>query len=246
MKKILFIALHLALFLFPVQASAQEAPPQVQINEDVCGKITALVTGAEPGQTVRFQLGHDLVKTVEVSEQDTPVPFDSGPFPAGDWGFSVAVDGKNLGDQIVTVKPCDGQGMTLEVTQFDCASVQVHGTGFEQTNATVELAIPPAEGGESRDDLVAIKQVFPEADGTIDTSLAWKSPPRPGSYAVVALIDNQVQDVQSDGFQVGDCEQRETELPFTGPRTTGIVLLGAMTLILAGVVILLLFRRPRI
>jgi hypothetical protein len=80
------------------------------------------------------------------------------------------------------------QAETVTVTEFGCESVTVTGSGWEQTEATVEVAVPPSEGGESRDDLVAGPvQVFPDEQGNIAaTTLRFKSTPRDGRYAAVA------------------------------------------------------------
>jgi hypothetical protein len=54
----------------------------------------------------------------------------------------------------------------------------------------VEVAVPPSEGGESRDDLVAGPvQVFPDEQGNIPaTVLEFKRTPRDGRYAAVVLV----------------------------------------------------------
>lgn len=232
--------LILSLLLVLLLAGAAGAQPAVQvtIDESACGRFSALVTGAEPGDQIRFQLGHDLVQTKEVSEQDTPVRFDSGPFPASDWGFEVRVNDTEIFNEAVTVKPC---ARTLEVTDFDCNTVTVLGNGWAQTEATVEVAIPPAEGGESRDDLLVIKQVQPSSEGVFHVTLDWPGTPPTGRYAAVVLIDNIQQDPQSDGFQVsctGD------QLPFTGSQSTTLYLTIAVVLLGIGVLLLLL-RTPK-
>jgi len=234
----LLLGMLIALVLVMPSASAQ-SQPQVQTDANACGRFRALVTGAEPGDKIRFQLGHDLVKTVEVSEQDTPTQFDSGPFPASDWGFSVRINDKVIFDEIVTVKACV---RTLEVQSFDCEHVTVFGTGWEPTEATVEIAIPPAEGGESRADLLAIKQVQPNAEKVITTTLDWD--PKPGQYAAVVLIDNIQQDPQSAGFEIKSCTT--AQLPFTGGANTRFWLMLAGLFLTMGVALLLFWKiNPR-
>lgn len=108
MKKILLLAAFLILAL-AVPAQAQDQP-KVTTDNSVCEHFKATVVNLPPGSMIRFQLGHDLVKIVEVSEQDTAAAFDSGAFPASDWGFEVRlINGENdqtIFNKIVTVKPC--------------------------------------------------------------------------------------------------------------------------------------------
>jgi hypothetical protein len=236
MKKLLFLITFLAAFAVAAQSQAQ-GQIQVQIDPNACGRLRALVINAEPGDAIRFQLGHDLVQIKEVSEQDTPVQFDSGPFPASDWGFSVRVNDKVIFDEIVTVKPCT---RTLQVQSFNCDHVTVFGTGWEQTEATVEIAIPPAEGGESRDDLLAIEQVQPNAEKVITTTLDWK--PTPGTYTAVVLIDNIQQDPQSAGFEIRNCT---AQLPFTGGTEDGFLMLLAGLFLAVGVVLIVFLKDSR-
>jgi len=109
MNKVLVLILSLFLLLIPSQALAQDKP-MVTVDDQACGRIRAMITNVPAGATVRFQLGHDLVKRVQVTEQDTAATFDSGPFPASDWGFSVRIlqggDDTTVLDRIVTVTPC--------------------------------------------------------------------------------------------------------------------------------------------
>jgi hypothetical protein len=123
------------------------------------------------------------------------------------------------------------QAQTATVTQFNCDSVTVKGSGWEQTNATVEVAVPPAEGGESRADLVAGPvQVFPDAQGNIKpTVLKFKSTPRDGRYAAVVLVDNIVRG-QSAGFTLNGCAEA---LPFTGSSTIPMLTIG-LVMVAAG------------
>jgi hypothetical protein len=122
------------------------------------------------------------------------------------------------------------QSQTVTVTEFNCDSVTVEGSGWEQTEATVEVAVPPSEGGESRDDLVAGPvQVFPDEQGNIaPTTLRFKSTPRDGRYAAVVLVDN-IQRGQSAGFTLTGCEA----LPFTGSSTIPMLAIG-LAMVAAG------------
>ena len=90
-----------------------------------------------------------------------------------------------------TEAPGPSEGI-VTVTESDCGSVTVTGAGWEQTEATVEVAVPPSEGGESREDLVAGPvQVFPDAEGNIaPTVVPFDAPPPDGDYAAVVLVDN--------------------------------------------------------
>lgn len=120
------------------------------------------------------------------------------------------------------------QAETVTVTEFGCESVTVTGSGWEQTEATVEVAIPPSEGGESRDDLVAGPvQVFPDEEGNIAaTTLRFKSTPRDGRYAAVVLVDSIVRG-QSAGFTLTGCGGA---LPFTGSSTIPTLAIGLVML----------------
>ena len=131
------------------------------------------------------------------------------------------------------------QSQTVTVTEFSCQSVTVTGAGWEQTEATVEIGIPPAEGGESREDLVAGPvQVFPDEQGNIEaTTLEFKSPPRDGSYAAVVLVDSIVRG-QSAGFELSGCDS----LPFTGSSSTVPMLAVGLLMVAAGAA---LVRRAR-
>ncbi|HET6752073.1 MAG TPA: LPXTG cell wall anchor domain-containing protein [Actinomycetes bacterium] len=113
------------------------------------------------------------------------------------------------------------------------------GSGWEQTQATVEVAVPPSEGGESRDDLVAGPvQVFPDEQGNIAaTTLRFKSTPRDGRYAAVVLVDSIVRG-QSAGFTLTGCGGA---LPFTGSSTIPTLAIGLVMLAVG----LALVRRNR-
>jgi hypothetical protein len=122
----------------------------------------------------------------------------------------------------------DGQApaASVTVTAFDCKSVTVTGPGWGETEGTIEVAVPPSEGGESREDLVAgPTEVIPDAEGNIpSTVLPFKITPPEGSYAAVVLVDNMVVE-QSAGFTLTGCgapPQAPPAAPVTGePDFTG-------------------------
>lgn len=120
---------------------------------------------------------------------------------------------------------------TVTVTGASCASVTVAGSGWEQTDATVELAVPPSEGGETVADLVAGPvQVVPDADGSIPaTELRFATPPPDGRYAAVVLVDGLVQ-AQSSGVSLRGCG---ATLPATGASDLPIAAIG-IGLVLGG------------
>jgi LPXTG-motif cell wall-anchored protein len=127
---------------------------------------------------------------------------------------------------------------TVTVTQFDCASVTVTGSGWEQTEATVEVGVPPSEGGESPEDLVAGPvQVFPDAQGNIaPTVLPFNRTPPDGDYVAVVLVDSLVRE-QSAGFALTGCgavtapsppttSAAGRSLPATGSSTMSLLAIG--------------------
>jgi hypothetical protein len=141
---------------------------------------------------------------------------------------------------VIAIAPAaTAQAETVTVTEFGCESVTVTGSGWEQTEATVEVAVPPSEGGESRDDLVAGPvQVFPDEQGNIAaTTLRFKSTPRDGRYAAVVLVDSIVRG-QSAGFTLTGCGGA---LPFTGSSTIPTLTIGLVMLAVG----LALVRRNR-
>lgn len=93
-----------------------EPPVDIVVNEDNCEAFSAQVTDLAPGDKVRFQFGHDIVRFVTVTEQDTAASFtlSKGEAPEGDWGFSVRVNDQEISDQIVTVKACSTEGGAVE------------------------------------------------------------------------------------------------------------------------------------
>jgi hypothetical protein len=108
--------------------------------------------------------------------------------------------------QATTTTTTEAPARSVTVTAFDCESITVTGSGWEETEATIEVAVPPSEGGETREDLVAgPTQVFPDAEGNIPpTVLPFKITPPDGSYAAVVLVDNIVAE-QSAGFTLTGC-----------------------------------------
>jgi LPXTG-motif cell wall-anchored protein len=130
---------------------------------------------------------------------------------------------------------------TVTVTEFGCASVTVSGAGWEQTDASVEVAVPPSEGGESRDDLIAGPvQVFPDAEGNIaPTVVPFNEPPPDGDYAAVVLVDNIVRG-QSAGFTLTGCRAPTAPTPpTTGPPGAALPRTGSSTLPLLTIGLLL-------
>jgi LPXTG-motif cell wall-anchored protein len=128
---------------------------------------------------------------------------------------------------VLTSSPAGAQEV-IRFTEFDCNGVTVTGAGWEQTDATVEVAVPPSEGGESREDLIAGPvQVFPDADGNIPpTVVPFNRTPPDGDYAAVVLVDNIVRG-QSPGFTLTGCGEdgagELAEMPRTGTGTTAMV-----------------------
>lgn len=120
--------------------------------------------------------------------------------PPDPHGFDGDHDGVGCEDDGEATAP------SVTVTAFDCESVTITGSGWEQTEATVEVAVPPSEGGESREDLIAGPvQVFPDAEGNIaPTVVPFNRTPPDGDYAAVVLVDNLVRE-QSPGFTLTGC-----------------------------------------
>ena len=114
---------------------------------------------------------------------------------------------------------------TVTVTRFSCASVTVKGSGWEQTDATVAVAVRPVEGGGSREDFVAGPvQVFPDVQGNIaPTTLRFASSPPDGQYVAVVLVDF-IERGQSAAFTLRDCGPGA--LPFTGSATVPSLIVG--------------------
>jgi hypothetical protein len=126
---------------------------------------------------------------------------------------------------LATASTAVAQAQTVTVTRFGCDSVTVEGSGWEQTEATVEIAIPASEGGEGLDDVVAGPvQVFPDTQGTIAaTTLTFTNPPLDGHYVAVVLVDSIVRE-QSAGFALTGCTQNT--LPRTGSMTIPMLATG--------------------
>jgi hypothetical protein len=125
----------------------------------------------------------------------------------------------------VTGQAPEPPARTVTVTRFSCASVTVKGSGWEQTEATVEVAVRPADRGGSRDDFVAGPvQVQPDEQANIaPTTLRFNSTPPDGEYVAVVLVDF-IERGQSAAFTLRDC--RPGALPFTGPSTIPLMVVG--------------------
>src|SRR5918995_213809 len=95
---------------------------------------------------------------------------------------------------------------TVTVTQFDCESVTVTGSGWEQTEATVEVGVLPPESGEASEDLIAGPvQVFPDEQGNIaPTVVPFNRTPPDGDHTAVVLVDGLVRG-QSPIFTLTGC-----------------------------------------
>jgi hypothetical protein len=235
-----------AAMVAPAAATGQEARVDV---ETTCTTITVDIEHKPDSEfTIQFLDTDNLVTTDADGHARKTFGSEREPLLAGDYGIKVTLDDKSVFDEVITVEECPAPTpeRTLLVTGFDCESVSVRGTGWPQTEATVELAIPPSEGGESRDDLVVIEQVFPDEDGNISAVLKWPSPPRSGRYTVVVLIDNIQQDPQAAGFEVTGCQVTTTttqpgQLPFTGSGSMPM-LVAALAMLAAGTGLLFRIR----
>jgi LPXTG-motif cell wall-anchored protein len=152
--------------------------------------------------------------------------------------YAVLDDAVVWWEHVITVAdaPAPPAVGTVTIVQASCASVTVRGTGWGSTDATIELAVPPSEGGESPADLVAGPvRVVPDAQGDLPpTELRFTTTPRDGRYAVVVLVDDTVT-VQSSGFTLSGCEEA---LPATGSGVVPVAALGiamvAIGLVLVG------------
>jgi hypothetical protein len=134
---------------------------------------------------------------------------------------------------LATASTAFAQAQTVTVSESNCASITVEGSGWEQTEATVEVAVSPSVSKASREDLVAGPvQVFPDEQGNIPlTTLRFTSPPRDGEYAAVVLVDNIVRG-HSAGFTLTGCA--EGTLPRTGSSLMVPVLATALVLVAVG------------
>lgn len=144
--------------------------------------------------------------------------------------------------EITVADPATPAVGTVTVHQASCASITASGSGWGQTDATVELAVPPSEGGESRADVVAGPvQVFLDADGAFPaTELRFADQPVDGRYAVVVLVDDIVR-AQSRGFELSGCG---AALPATG-SWIGPMAAAALASIAAGLVLVHRSRTAR-
>jgi LPXTG-motif cell wall-anchored protein len=124
----------------------------------------------------------------------------------------------------VTAQAPEPPARTVTVTRFSCNSVTVKGSGWEQTEATVEVAVRP-EGGESPDDFVAgPTQVQPDEEANIaPTTLRFESTPRDGRYVAVVLVDF-IERGESAAFTLTGCGAGA--LPFTGSSTIPLLAVG--------------------
>jgi hypothetical protein len=254
MKRVfMLVAALAALVVMQLPATAEDKSPvdsqvRLEVDTSVCEQLTATVVNVPAESEVKFRLGHDLEFSNTPTEQDTAVQWKTEA-PPGTWGLSVTVGGKNLTDRQVTIKDCEASSSgTLTVTDFDCETVTVVGTGWPQSNATIEVVLPPHEGGETRDDYLDINQVFPDDKGNFTTTLQWPEKPFDGKYTVGILYDNVERHPSPAAtiFEVSGCRgdtpgQSSGQLPFTGGSTVPMLVAG-MVLLLAGA---LLVRRTR-
>ena len=133
---------------------------------------------------------------------------------------------------------------TVAVTHFDCESVTVTGSGWKQTEATVEVGVLPPESGEIRDDLIGGPiQVFPDEQGNIaPTVVPFNRPPPDGDHTAVVLVDGLVRG-QSPIFELTGCRAAPSPtppttsapgptLPATGSSTMPLLAIGLVLLAL--------------
>jgi LPXTG-motif cell wall-anchored protein len=223
-------------------------------DEVVPGGSVALTLSGVPGPALDRINEYDQLwfvaclggaATVIVHDATAPTAFDLAVptgFPEGLHAVRVfaVLDGQVVWwERMITVGSGPPAIGTVTVVQASCASVTVAGAGWEPTDATVELAVPPSEGGESRADLVAGPvQVMPDELGDVpSTELPFRSPPPDGSYAAVVLVDDIVR-AQSSGFELNGCQPT---LPATGSQAVPVAALG---IALVGLGLLLVRRGP--
>jgi LPXTG-motif cell wall-anchored protein len=125
---------------------------------------------------------------------------------------------------VLTVAPgavAQTPAATVTVTQFDCESVTVTGSGWEQTEATVEVGVLPPESGEVREDLIAGPvQVSPDDQGNIaPTVVPFNRTPPDGDHTAVVLVDGLVRG-QSPIFTLTGCGAVTAPTPPTPPTTS--------------------------
>jgi LPXTG-motif cell wall-anchored protein len=133
---------------------------------------------------------------------------------------------------------------TVTVMQFDCESVTVTGSGWEQTEATVEVGVLPPESGEIREDLIGGPiQVFPDEQGNIaPTVVPFNQTPPDGDHTAVVLVDGLVRG-QSPIFTLTGCRAAPSSippptsapgptLPATGSSTMPLLAIGLVLLAL--------------
>jgi hypothetical protein len=218
------------------------------------GSVSLTVSGVAGTALSAINEYDDLWYVACLSEDATPIVHDAtapmafelavpAGFPAGDHTVRLfgLLDGAVVWwERTITVVGSAAPSVgSVTILQASCASVTVAGAGWGSTDATMELAVPPSEGGESRADLVAGPvQVLPDDFGDIPpTELRFTSAPRDGSYAVVVLVDDIVR-AQSSGFPLSGCS---ATLPATGPNTVPTAIVGILMIGLG----LVLVRRDR-
>ena len=175
----------------------------------------------------------------------TVVQFNRPP-PDGDHTAVVLVDGLVRGQSpIFELTGCrTAPPGTVSVTQFDCVSVTVTGSGWEQTEATVEVGVLPPESEQIRENLIAGPiQVFPDEQGNIaPTVVPFNRPPPDGDHTAVVLVDGLVRG-QSPIFELTRCRTAPSSappttsapgptLPATGSSTTPLLAIGLVLLAL--------------
>ena len=212
-------------------AAAQPPAPTVTVTQFDCASVTVTGSGWEQTEaTVEVgvlppesgEIREDLIAgpiQVFPDEQGniapTVVPFNRTP-PDGDHTAAVLVDGLVRGQSpIFTLTGCR-PAPTVTVTQFDCASVTVTGSGWEQTEATVEVGVLPPESGEIREDLIAGPiQVFPDEQGNIaPTVVPFNRTPPDGDHTAAVLVDGLVRG-QSPIFTLIGCRPAALSTPPT-------------------------------
>lgn len=213
----------------------------VSVLEVTCDAVTVTGSGYTPGQDLltfaRAPQGEGTITDPKVIKADgegllppTDLEF-GGDVPDGTYQAVITTPGPGQKEEVVKEFQITGclAGQRAVSAKADCTNVIVTGTGFEQTNATVEALV--LGEGEMK------AQVQPDAQGRFTATIPWANPPLSGEHTVEVRIDN-IKRAEAN-FPVGDCSG--AALPFTGasPR---IVLLGVI-LLLIGTVLLLLFRR---
>ncbi len=232
------IAALVAVLTVAPGAVAQTPAATVTVTQFDCESVTVTGSGWEQTEaTVEVgvlppesgEVREDLIAgPVQVFPDEqgniapTVVPFNRTP-PDGDHTAVVLVDGLVRGQSpIFTLTGCGAApAATVSVTQFDCESVTVTGSGWEQTEATVEVGVLPPESGEVREDLIAGPvQVFPDEQGNIaPTVVPFNRTPPDGDHTAVVLVDGLVRG-QSPIFTLTGCGAVTAPTPPTPPTTS--------------------------